>query len=56
MEEDDKKKEAWVHDKEISFKNVTGHLETLKEAVQKTIDEERRRLTKMKDLRSSFKK
>ena len=40
-------KVAWKHDQELSFNRVNSHLVTLKEAMEKAIDFERRSLAKM---------
>lgn len=46
----------WMHDQDISFKRVTGHLVTLKDAVQATIDHEKAKLARMIGARDSFRK
>jgi hypothetical protein len=41
------KKGTWRHDQELSFNRVNQHLVTLKDAMEKAIDFERRKLSKM---------
>jgi len=45
--EEDLKKGVWKHDQELSFNRVNQHLVTLKDAMEKAIDFERRKLSKM---------
>ena len=44
---EDLKKGVWKHDQELSFNRVNEHLLNLKDAVEKAIDFERAKLSKM---------
>ena len=57
MTEDKKTQQnAWQHDQQVNFKNMTPHLEKLREALQIQINSEKSKLAQMVGARDSIKR
>jgi len=58
MEEDKEKfpEGNWQHDQQLNFKKLVPHLETLKVALQKQINQEKAKLSQMVGARDSVRR
>jgi hypothetical protein len=58
MPEDKKQTQSgvWQHDQQVNFKNLTPHLEKLREAIQIQINSEKARLSQMVGARDSIRR